>query len=226
VHVIAPAERPGAPSAVVRHRGEVPQDEVIDLDGLRVTSLARTVADVARTATFEQAVTVADAALRTQFVPGPGRYDTEGAEAFRQTVLGIVRRSAHGQSRAKRVLAFADGRAQLPGESISRIRLGALGFRMLALQVHVAGPGSTTFYVDFGLEDVPAWGEFDGRIKYIDGKIVDGRSASQIFDEEKQREDWIRGTTHRPLARWGWPHVRTAADLGARLAAFGLVATR
>ncbi|GAA5205763.1 type IV toxin-antitoxin system AbiEi family antitoxin domain-containing protein [Microbacterium kyungheense] len=224
VHVVVPVERPGAASAVVRHRGELPGDEIVEINGLRVTSLARTVADVARTATFDQAVTIADAALRAQFVPKPGAYDAARAEEFRQTVFGIVRRSPHGQGRAKRVLAFADGRAQLPGESVSRIQLSELGFRVIALQVPVAGPGSKTYYIDFGLEDASAWGEFDGRLKYVDGRIVDGRSASQIFDEEKQREDWIRGTTQRPFARWGWPHLRASADLGARLAAFGIVA--
>lgn len=226
VHIIAPVERPGAASAVVRHRGDLPDDEVVEVGGLRVTSLARTVADVARTATFEQAVVIADAALRAQFVPGPGVYDADGAEEFRQTVFGIVRRSAHGQSRAKRVLAFADGRAQLPGESVSRVRLRQLGFRSPELQTPIPGPGMTMYYVDFGLEDAQAWGEFDGAIKYIGGRIVDGRSGAQIFDDEKRREDWIRGTTQRPFARWGWPHIGTTIDLGNRLAAFGIVAPR
>ncbi|HKP05815.1 MAG TPA: hypothetical protein VJU58_01050 [Microbacterium sp.] len=222
IHIIAAVERPGAAFGVVRHRGELSDDDVIDVDGLRVTSLARTVADVARTATFEQAVTIADAALRKQFVAGPDEYDFDGAQAFRESVTAIVRRSAHGQTRARRVLDFADGRAQLPGESISRIRLRELGFRVLALQVPVAGPRGKTYYVDFGLEDILAFGEFDGAIKYVDGKLLDGRTSAQALDEEKQREDWVRGTTQRRYARWGWPHLATASELGARLEAFGI----
>lgn len=222
VHTIAPAERPGAAWGVVRHRGELPEEDVVEIDGLRVTSLTRTVADVARTATFEQAVTIADAALRKQFAVGPGEYHLDGAQAFREKVAEIVGRSAHGQMRARRVLAFADGRAQLPGESVSRIRLRELGFRVVELQVSVPGPRVKPYYVDFGLEDIPAFGEFDGAIKYVDGKILDGRTSSEVFDEEKQREDWIRGTTQRRYARWGWPHISTAATLGARLEAFGI----
>lgn len=222
VHTIATADRPGAAFGVVRHRGELSDDDVVEIDGLRVTSLARTVADVARTATFEQAVTIADAALRTQFAIGPGEYDLDGAEAFREGVTEIVRRSAHGQTRARRALDFADGRAQLPGESISRIRLRQLGFRILELQVMVPGPRGKRYYVDVGLEDVAAFGEFDGAIKYIDGRLLDGRTSSQALDEEKQREDWIRGTTQRRYARWGWPHLVTASELGARLDAFGI----
>lgn len=222
VHTIASAERPGAAWGVVRHRGELPDEDVVEIGGLRVTSLARTVADVARTATFEQAVTIADAALRREFATGPGEYDLDGAQAFRERAAEIAGRSAHGRTRARRVLAFADGRAQLPGESVSRIRLRELGFRIVELQVSVPGPRGKTYYVDFGLEDVPAFGEFDGAIKYVDGRIVDGRTSYELLDEEKQREDWIRGTTPRRYVRWGWTHIGTAAALDARLEAFGI----
>lgn len=222
IHVIVSTERPGAARGVIRHRGELSQGDVVEIDGLHVTSLVRTVADVARTATFEQAVTIADAALRKQFVTGPGSYDIRGAEEFRERVIAVVGRSAHGQRRARRVLEFADGRAQLPGESISRIRLRELGFRLLDLQVPVPGPRGNTYYVDFELGEAVAFGEFDGAIKYVDGRLLDGRTSAQALDEEKQREDWIRGTTQRRYARWGWPHLASASDLGSRLAAFGI----
>jgi hypothetical protein len=222
VHVISPTARPGAAQGVVRHRGDLPDDQVVEVTGLLLTSLERTVADTARTATFEQAVTIADAALRSEATPGPGSYDLARAAAFLETVLGIARRSAHGRSRSDRVLRFADGRAQLPGESISRIRLSEIGFRAVTLQVAVDAPNGGTYYVDFGLDDVHALGEFDGAMKYVDGRLRDGRTASEILDREKQREDWIRGRTQRRLARWGWPHVETAKTLGSRLADFGI----
>ncbi|MEV4687606.1 hypothetical protein [Microbacterium sp. LWH3-1.2] len=222
VHVIAPHSRPGAAGGVIRHRGELRDDDVVEIDGLRITSLARTISDVARTASFEQAVTVADAALRRQFVAGPHEYDFDGAERFRREVLVIAGRSAHGLTRARRVLEFADGRAQLPGESISRIRLREIGFRVIGLQVAVPGRGIHPYFVDFGLDEANAFGEFDGAIKYVDGKLLDGRTSSQVFDEEKQREDWIRGTTQRSYARWGWPHLATVVDLRTRLEAFSI----
>lgn len=226
VHVIAPHGRPGAAGGVVRHRGELAVDDVVDIDGLHVTSLQRTVADMARTASFEQAVTVTDAALRRLFVGAPGEYDVDGAERFRQVALATAGLSAHGLTRARRVLGFADGRAQLPGESISRIRLREIGFRVVELQVPVPGRGIHPYFVDFGLEDAGAFGEFDGAIKYVDGRMLDGRTTSQVFDEEKQREDWIRGTTQRKYARWGWPHLATAADLRERLEAFSILPPR
>jgi hypothetical protein len=52
--------------------------------------------------------------------------------------------------------------------------------------------------------------------------MLDGRTSSQTLDQEKQREDWIRGTTNRRYGRWGWPHVTTARALGERLEAFSI----
>jgi len=55
------------------------------------------------------------AALRQVAHPTPGTYLTDRAEEFRETAREVVQRSAHGRARAHRILAFADGRAQLPG---------------------------------------------------------------------------------------------------------------
>lgn len=218
VHVIAPSERPGAARDVVRHRGDLRDDEIVEIGELRCTSLVRTVADVARTASFEAAVTVTDAALRLTVTEDP-LAEAEARTLIRET----FRRSAHGQSRAERVLRFADPRAQRPGESVSRIRLVELGFAVPDLQVAIPGPHSdSTYYVDFGLDDVNALGEFDGRIKYVDGRFTLGRNPAEVLEKEKQREDWIRGIRQCPFVRWGWPHIGSAPKLGSRLASFGV----
>lgn len=83
-------------------------------------------------------------------------------------------------------------------------------------------PNSTDYYVDFGLRAEEAFGEFDGSMKYVDGRLLDGRTTAEVFDREKQREDWIRGRTQWRYVRWGWPHLSTPASLGDRLAAFGV----
>lgn len=223
VHLTVSHARPGSAVGTIRHRGSVPEEEIVEIRGLRCTTLERTVADVVRTAGFESAVVVADAALRARSVPGPGIYDEDEARAFLDAAHDIAHRFAHGRHRADRVLAFADGRAQLPGESISRIRLVELGFRRIRLQAEVPGPHGS-YFVDFALDDpgARAFGEFDGAVKYADAGMLAGRSGAEVLDEEKQREDWIRGTTQRRLARWGWGHIETALVLGRRLAAFGI----
>lgn len=222
VHITLPSERPGAQSLVVRHRGEVPEDQQVQRHGVRFTSLERTMADVARTASFETAVCALDAAFRPVTAPEPGMNDIEAADELRAKVLAIASRSAHGRARALRALAFADGRAHLPGESISRIRLTELGFARIDLQVHVAGPSGQNYYVDFGLDDARAWGEFDGEKKYRDEAMRSGLTLEDVLLQEKQREDWIRGTTQRPFARWKWAHLRSAETLAQRLASFGI----
>lgn len=221
VHVIAPESRPGRAEGVIRHRATLGAGEVVEVNGLRCTSLERTLADVARTAAYEQAVSVADAVLRRLFVDHH-TYQEDAAVSFCAEVLAVARRSATGAARAARVLDFADGRAELPGESISRIRLDEVGFAPPGLQVRVPGPGSQHYFVDFELPEANAFGEFDGRIKYADGRLADGRTASDVFDREKQREDWIRGVTQRRLVRWGWADIASAAALAQRLAKFGV----
>lgn len=222
VHVIPEPKRPGAAVGVVRHRGEVPADQIVQRHGLRCTGIERTLADIARTTGFETAVCALDAGLRPVAVPEAGRFVPDAAEERRARIREIALRSAHGRARALRALTFADGRAQLPGESISRIRLSELGFAAPDLQVAVPGPSGRPYFVDFGLDDVRAWGEFDGETKYRDEALRSGRTLDQVLLREKQREDWIRGSTQRPLARWQWAHLRTAEALGRRLSAFGI----
>lgn len=220
VHVILDERRRGAMAQAVRHRGDVGPDDVADLGGLRLTSLVRTMSDIARTCDFETAVCTLDGALRRVAVRTAGTYDADAATAVIESALATSRRSSHGRARAARALAFADGRAQLPGESISRIRIAELGLRPPRLQVRVASPSGSSYYLDFGLDDVGVWGEFDGRGKYIEAAARSGRSTEQVVFAEKQREDWIRGTTGRAVIRWGWPHLVDAATLARRFAAF------
>lgn len=221
VHVISPEPRPGSVLGVVRHRGDIAAADVVERAALLCTSLERTVADSARTLAFDRAVTIADAALRLSFVTGPGDYDVQAAAAFKEKCLAIARQSAHGAWRAERVLSFADGRAQLPGESVGRVRMRELGFTRFILQVPIV-TARGRFFVDIGLPEVDALTEFDGTIKYVDGSLTRGRSAADILDTEKQREDLVRGVTQSRFVRYGWPHIGTARDLGRRFAQFGI----
>lgn len=220
IHLILDDRRRGAVARAVRHRGDVDPQEVETCAGLRVTGLVRTMADIARTCEFATAVCTLDGALRRVAVTATGTYDADAARRLTASALDASRRSAHGRARAARALAFADGRAQLPGESISRVRIAELGLHPPRLQVGVPAPSGGMYYVDFGLDDIKIWGEFDGRGKYTDPALRSGRSAEQVFMAEKQREDWIRGTTGRPVIRWGWSDLVDADALARRFAAF------
>ena len=208
---------------VMRHVATIDADDIVIRHGIRCTSLRRTVFDVARTLSTEAAVSCADAAERMMIERGR-EWDLAARDSWRAGLRELVESAtgARGIRFARRVLAFADGRAQLPGESVSRLQLARLGFPPPQLQVPVPAQDGGTYFVDFGLREVRAFGEFDGERKYFDEALRRGVSLEQVLFEEKKREDWIRGTTQWRLARWGDEHSRTPARLAARLAQFGI----
>ena len=208
---------------VARHEVALPATDRAEVDGIPCTSLERTVFDLMRLASREAAVSVADAALRRVAWDSEGRnYGADTAAEWRALMDKRIRDSAgaRGIRQARFVVRFADGRSHLPGESVSRLYLHDLGFAPPRLQVPISGPNGVDYLVDFGLDDVDAWGEFDGAGKYIDDDKTGGRSPLEVLKAEKQRQDWIHGRTGRRFVRWGNEHLRDAATLGARLAEF------
>lgn len=216
-----PDARNSSVSDVKRHTEPIDPLDIEVIDGIRCTSLSRTVFDLIRTLPREAAVAVADAAERQMALRGR-EWDMDAVESWR---LGMAQRieeraGARGIRQARWVSEFADGRAQLPGESVSRLQLHRLGFAPPRLQVEIGDPYGRPYFVDFGMADVRVFGEFDGETKYRDEAMRLGRSLEDVLLEEKKREDWIRGRTGWGLVRWGSTHIRTARDLGARLADF------
>jgi len=231
VHTSGPrTDAVSRPKSGVAHHGVdiAPHDRDL-VEQVPCTSLERTVYDVIRSELLETAVAIADAALRqVAWDPVRRRYDETVAESWRAGLNERISRSpgARGIRQARWVSGFADGRAQLPGESVSRLYLVQLGFAAPRLQVPFVGPNGENWRVDFGIDDADAWGEFDGVGKYTNPDMLNGRTAAEAVLGEKHREDWIRGRSHRKFARWGMPHVASAEMLGARLAKFSIVPPR
>lgn len=214
-----------AERALRRHEIEIAGADRVIIDGIPVTSLERTVYDLIRTTSRETAVACADAALRmVAWNPARRRYDQEAAESWRAALKDRIARGsrARGIRQARWVADFMDGRAHLPGESTSRLYLADLGFAPPRLQVPFPAPHGATYWIDFGLDDVKAWGEFDGTGKYFDPEMLKGDSSREALRKEKDREDWIRGRSQWRFARWGSPHISSAASLGSHLAMFGI----
>ena len=163
-------------------------DEVVVVDGMAVTSLARTVFDLGCRLPMRQAVPVGDAALRK----GMSLDDAEAA-------LERGRRR-HGVDRARRSLRFLDHRAESPGESVSRVVLFEIGIPKPELQVEIrTRSGRLLGRCDFGWEELGTVGEFDGRVKY--GRLGDGRAVEDVVWDEKRREDAIRSQGLQ-MVRW------------------------
>lgn len=187
-----------------RHREHVGEIDV--LDGLSVTSLARTAVDVARESDFARAVVVADAVR------------ARGVELDDEVALVPLR---HGSARAKAVSEFADARSGSPGESVSRVTMRVLGLPAPVLQHGFPRPDGGSWFADFWWPDAGIIGEFDGDVKYLDPLFDRDRSAREILLEEKRREDALRRVS-RGFARWDWSVARSPRLLSERLAAAGL----
>lgn len=206
VHVTR-ARRTGGRSGtrVHVHTAPLALDDFSMVAGMPVTSLARTVVDLARTVPFEEAVAVADAALHTGLVTADELTDTV-ARAGRW----------RGAPAARRAIAFADGRSESVGESRSRVAILRAGLPVPVLQWEVIGrDGRWLGRTDFGWPKLRTVGEFDGEIKY--GRLLrPGQTAGEVIFEEKRREDAIRDQD-LGVVRWIWADLADFRATAGRL---------
>jgi hypothetical protein len=190
-----PTTRPGLHIAALppAHRGR--------LKGVPITSPGRTLLDCARTLPVEQALVIADSALRL----GAPRHPVELADCA----------GWPGIESARSVLAFADGRADSALESRVRWWCHVQQLPTPELQLTVCdAEGRPVGEVDFLWEKERTVLEADGRLKY---------DANGSLWREKLREDALRDLGFE-VVRAYWSDGR---DSGAEMAgkvrrAFGM----
>jgi hypothetical protein len=206
-------------ASFVRHGLGVPEHADI-VDDLRVTGLARTVVDVASTLTFAPAVAIADAALRRNEHPVAG---VPASSLSRSNLLRELAHvpASHGAVKAARVVEFADGRADRPGESMSRASMHLAGVTAPKLQVRLLGASGKEYIVDFWWQEFNTIGEFDGKYKYTDPQHMGGRTPQQVLYDEKIREDDLRAAGHG-FTRWPWSTAISPTLLRAQLLRAGV----
>ncbi|MFC0680772.1 hypothetical protein ACFFGH_23325 [Lysobacter korlensis] len=206
-------------AGLVRHNWGLP-DVSVDLNGLRVTPLVKTVIDVARCAPFEVGVAMADAALhglRTRSTGGWLRAPLP-RPALEDEIARLT--GARGCVRAREVVAFADARSESAGESLSRVNIRWLGFPAPVLQQEFHDRRGRMI-VDFWWPQFNLVGEFDGHGKYLREEYTRGRSTADIVLAEKQREDRLRALGPR-VTRWDWEVARSLPLLREHLSGAGL----
>ena len=153
-------------SGVHIHIAALPGEHVTVRGGVRVTSVARTVVDLARTSPFRDGVVVADSALRT------GQTSKEELQAVAADCAKWP-----GIRRAKLVVDFCDGLSESVLESISRVAFRDHGIPAPELQVWVGGEeGGVLGRADFLWRRYRTIGEADGAVKYADTS----RAISQL----------------------------------------------
>ena len=208
VRVLVQSDSRGRGSALVRPHVGRPDAGVVVVGDLTVTSVARTVVDLARTGSLVSAVAAADHALRHGLCT---------RDELRSEVEGVPPR-VRGRITARLVERLADPLSMSAGESLSRVQMFLLNLPRPALQKEVRDSAGLIGYVDFGWEGVV--GEFDGKVKYRVPDGADPETAAEVLWQEKQREDRLRRRVR--VARWTWAVALHRNRLAAALAEHGI----
>ena len=179
------------------HRAQLSHSETVEVDGLPLTSIARTVADVAREHGTDAAVIAVDAALRA------GRVARGQLDEVLRRQLGWP-----GCRSAARAFLLADPASESPLESLSRLRLLESGIPQPVLQQEIGDElGRLLARVDFYWDEYGVVGEADGRDKYRDLDDV-------IAEKERQSLLMELGLT---VVRWTWADLRRFDAVASRL---------
>jgi hypothetical protein len=140
VHLTRPRVGGGKTRTLLRiHSSDLASDDVLLLDGIPVTSLARTVGDLGRHLPLDQAAAAGDRALR---------------DGLRPEELELVvdrSRGWPGSARALLMARLLDRRSESAGESVSRIRMHEAGLPVPEPQLSVYDErGRLVGRADFG----------------------------------------------------------------------------
>lgn len=190
VHVI----RPGpsgfkSGSDRTRHAGVVDRAFITMVEGVTVTTVARTVVDVARSQPMTTALAAMDFALYRRLCT---------PDDIRTALRSVKQR--RGSPRARWVSELADGRAESPTETTVRLAARNRSVPPMELQFDVYDElGVFVGRVDGGFPELGIIWEYDGQGKY--GELLPpGRTAADALMAQKRRED--------RLIQLGWVVIR------------------
>ena len=154
------------------HTAKLPDAHVTRVLGVRVTSVPRTVVDLARVSSFMSAVVTADSALQADVTTKEALIAVCGACA-----------GWPGIRQARRAVDFSDPRAESVLESCARVTFAEHGLDPPELQFTVTGP-DFRYSVDFYWPGHRVIAEADGEVKYSDPK----RAVRQLSRDQRLRD--------------------------------------
>jgi hypothetical protein len=172
-----------------RHAGIIDPLWVTTVDGVRVTTVARTVVDLARSQPVKTAVAAMDNVLFRRLC---------APEDIRHAMTSVYRH--RGAPRARFAAELADGRAESPTETTVRLAARGGSLPSMELQFDVYDEvGRFVGRADGGYPELGVMWEYDGRGKY--GELLQlGRTSSDALMAEKRRE--------RGFVELGWTVIR------------------
>lgn len=173
------------PIAGLRVRTEtIEDDEIVLVNGIPITSVARTALDIASWYPRDDAVAALDALARAT--------DLKAADV---DLLAQRYARRRGIRRARKGLDLMDGGAQSPQETWLRLILIDGGLPRPQTQIPVFdGPGDPFAYLDMGWEDIKVAAEYDGE---------EHRASNWRYNWDLRRAERVQ--------RQGWINVRVAA---------------
>ncbi len=170
---------------------------MIRVANVPVTTVARSIVDVARERGHDVALVAADAAVRTELVTA-----RELDDAFSR------QRGWPGRSAAAQALALVDPDAESPLETLSRLRMGECALPKPTLQQEIGDEyGSPLGRVDFYWDEFGVVGEADGEMKYD--------SLAAVTAEKRRQSRLLE--TGLIVVRWQWQDLRHFDAVGQRL---------
>lgn len=187
---------------LLRRPGSVQAADRDELHGVWLTSLERTAVDVARSASFGDAVLCVDAVLRRLVLPDGHRTGAAVEAEFLRRRMRLMSRlgpSSHpGGRMARRAVEFSSAWAENGGESLLRVVLFELGLSSVELQKTFILGDRFLGRCDVFLRTSGVAVEFDGHIKLTDPEILAGRTPAEVIR--------LRGRRDRRLLRH--PEIR------------------
>lgn len=186
---------------VVRHNQRIPDTQVRIVNGLKVTSLERTILDCARLLPFELAVVIADSGF------------AHGADQTTLRRLVAEAKGTRGIRRAREVLQAADGRSESPAETRLRLLLEEWNLPEPELQRWITTAGGRE-RVDFAWVSRRLVIEVHGYAKYFDYGPTNAKVAAQ-----QDREARLISAGWRVLNIY-WPELDDPVALRAKVRAF------
>jgi hypothetical protein len=180
-----PGGRTGRPGVRV-HIAALPADHVVSIRGVPLTSVPRTVIDLARLLPFAEGVAVADSALHAGLT---------SKSALSAVISGCPRWP--GLQRAREVTAFGDSRSESVLESLGRVAFHQFGLPPPDLQVWVGDDEEVVGRVDFLWRRYRTIGEADGALKYE----TPARARAQL-----ERDARLRAAGYE-VVHFTWPEI-------------------
>lgn len=173
------------PAGVVIHTGLVPDSQIEILEGIKVTSLERTIVDCARELPLHSGIAIADFALKS------------GADRAQALSIHAESGNRRWRKRIEGIIEFASHLSDSVPESVLRLCALNAGCGEVVPQ-HIVRHSSGYFLLDVAIPELRIALEYDGRSKY--------EGAPNALFKEKLREDSLR--------EQGWRVARfTGADL-------------